>query len=97
MLIIVGVRTTLRLLGIVTVACRTCRNPAAHRLEERRRVLSLFFVPLIPIGRRTILTCTYCATTSELPDDQVTTLLAHAQDLRPGTAGGAPRAPYPPL
>jgi hypothetical protein len=47
------------MLGVVTVTCRRCGNPAAHRLEERRRVVTLFFVPILPLGRRTVITCTY--------------------------------------
>lgn len=90
MLIIFGLRVAVRPLGIVTVACRRCGNPAAHRLEERRRTLTLFFVPVLPLGRRTVMTCTYCGTTSDVEPAHLPTLLAHAREvtLRPPPPGG---------
>lgn len=80
MLIIFGLRTGVRPLGVVTVTCPQCGNPVAHRLEERRRTLTIFFVPLIPLGRTTVLTCTYCALTSDVEPDEVPGLLAQAHD-----------------
>jgi hypothetical protein len=81
MLIIFGLKTAVRLLGVVTVTCRRCGNPAAHRLEERRRIVTLFFVPVLPLGRRTVITCTYCGLTSEVEPDHVPGLVAQAHDL----------------
>ena len=66
-MIIFGTRTTVRLLAILNLVCARCGNPAAHRIEERRRKFTLFFVPLFPIGaRRTYGTCTYCGLVTEL-------------------------------
>lgn len=97
MLIIFGLRTGVRLLGIVTVACRRCGNPAAHRLEERRRTITLFFIPVIPLGRRTVITCTYCGATDDVDPDQVPTLLAQAHEptLRTPPAGAHRRDSLP--
>jgi hypothetical protein len=80
MLIIWGLKTSVRLLGMVTVACSGCHNPAAHRLEERRRIVTLFFLPVLPLGRRNCLTCSYCGLISEVPADAVPGLLQHAHD-----------------
>lgn len=92
MLIIFGLRTTRRLLGVVTIACRGCGNPAAHRLEQQRRVLTLFFVPLIPLGRRTtLITCTFCARVSEVPADQVEGLVAQVHPRPGGSTSGLSR------
>jgi hypothetical protein len=81
MLIIFGLKTTVRMLGIVTVTCRRCGNPAAHRLEERRRIVTLFFIPVIPLGRRTTITCTYCGTTSDVDAGELPNLLARTHDV----------------
>jgi hypothetical protein len=96
MLIIFGLRTGVRMLGIVTVTCRRCGNPAAHRLEERRRVVTFFFVPVIPLGRTTVITCTYCGLTSDVEIDQVPGLLAQAYDPTvPGRSGDPRREGLP--
>lgn len=81
MLIIFGLKSSVRPFGVVTITCRRCGNPAAHRLEERRRTITLFFVPVIPLGRRTVLTCTYCGLISDVEAAQMPALLAQAHDL----------------
>jgi hypothetical protein len=96
MLIIFGFKTAVRMLGVVTVTCRRCGNPVAHRLEERRRVVTLFFVPILPLGRRTVITCTYCGVTSEVEADHVPVLVAQAHDLTlPQDPGDARREDLP--
>lgn len=94
MLIIFGFTTRVRLLGIVTIACSRCGNPAAHRLEERRRVVTLFFIPVVPLGRRTVLTCTYCGLTSDVEPADVPSLMAqvHGPARARGTAPDLPGA-----
>jgi transcription elongation factor Elf1 len=77
-LIICGLRSYLEVLGIVTLVCRACGNPVAHRIEEQVRRVTLFFVPLFQISRRTRMTCTYCGTTTELGVEDAGRLLVHA-------------------
>jgi hypothetical protein len=94
-LIIWGLRSYARLLGIVTLTCGHCHNPAAHRLEEVVRRFTLFFVPLFPVGRKTLMTCTYCGMTSLLLPDQVQHLLTYAHDApRPPVPGAGPGQPH---
>jgi hypothetical protein len=97
LLIIFGFRTAVRLLGIVTVSCRRCGNPAAHRLEERRRTFTVFFVPLIPLGRRSEITCTYCGLLSDVADEHVPALLTQAHDhsATPPRTGVRPPDAFP--
>jgi hypothetical protein len=75
----------MRLLAILTFVCSRCGNTSAHRLEERVRKFTLFFIPLFPIGRRrTFGTCTYCGLVTEVDDPTRDRLLADAR----GTAAG---------
>jgi hypothetical protein len=86
--IIFGTRTTVRLLAILTFVCARCGNPSAHRLEERIRKFTLFFLPLFPIGRRrTFGTCTYCGLLTEVDEPTRERLLAEAQ----AGSGGLPQ------
>jgi len=87
--IIFGSRTTVRLLAILSLVCARCGNPSAHRIEERVRKFTLFFIPLFPIGAgKTHGTCTYCGLVTEL--DAVTSdRLLQAGD-QPGQHSAAP-------
>ncbi|MFI7589041.1 zinc-ribbon domain-containing protein [Spongisporangium articulatum] len=85
-----GWKTYVRLLGVMTFVCASCHNPAAQRAEQQVRKFTLFWVPLIPIGKKTTLTCTYCGVTTVVPKEHVEQLMA---DLE--TAGSAPPAQRP--
>jgi transcription elongation factor Elf1 len=77
-LIICGLRSYLELLGIVTLVCRVCDNPVAQRIEEQVRKVTLYFVPIFPIGRRTLMTCSYCGHVTELTAEDVAQILVHS-------------------
>jgi hypothetical protein len=94
--IIFGTRTTVRLLAMLNLVCARCGNPAAHRIEERRRKFTLFFLPIFPIGaRRTYGTCTYCGLVTELDAPTRDRLLAQDQgsDMPQGRLGSQPAPP----
>ena len=87
-MIIFGSRTTVRLLAMLNFVCGRCGNPSAHRIEERVRKFTLFFIPLFPIGaRRTYGTCTYCGLVTEIDKDTRERLVS--QSVEPG-----PSAPH---
>jgi hypothetical protein len=59
MILIFGVRSYLKALAMLTLACRN-GHVAAHRLLKVTRKFSLFFVPLFPIQTRYYTVCTHC-------------------------------------
>jgi hypothetical protein len=76
--IIFGFRTFLRNLAVVTAVCPHCNNPAAHRIVKRTRMLTLFFIPLIPVGIKTFSVCAFCGTTTKLDKESRDAALAAA-------------------
>jgi hypothetical protein len=60
-MIIWGFRTYVRLLEIVTYTCGRCGYASAHRVTERVRKFTLFFIPLFALSTSRVATCTYCA------------------------------------
>jgi zinc-ribbon family len=60
MLFILGVRVYSELLATVAYVCENCHEHAAHHLTRRIRKLTLFFLPLFPVSRTYLDTCTYC-------------------------------------
>lgn len=65
-MIIWGFRTYIRLLEIVTCTCRRCGYASAHRVTERVRKFTLFFIPLFPLSTTRVATCTYCGQATQL-------------------------------
>jgi hypothetical protein len=59
-MIIWGFRTYIRLLEIVTYTCTRCGYASAHRVVERVRKFTFFFIPLFPLSTTRVATCTYC-------------------------------------
>ena len=81
MFLIFGLTASETDLATPVFACRRCGNRAAHRLVKQSRRLSLFFIPLVPVGSRYYDTCTACGYVMEVPRDQAE---AAAQDTGPG-------------
>jgi hypothetical protein len=71
-----GFKTYTRLLGIVTLVCGNCHNPAAQRLVERVRKFTLFWIPLFVVKRQTVMTCAFCGTASALSKEQTASIKA---------------------
>ncbi|MFP5284065.1 MAG: zinc-ribbon domain-containing protein [Actinomycetes bacterium] len=70
MLVIFGVSVRDHLLATLVFVCERCGQQGAHHLVERARRLSLFFIPLVPLGAKYLDTCTVCGRTLEVPKDQ---------------------------
>ncbi len=112
MFLIWGTKGYVKLLGFVTLACRQCSTPAAHRVEQVQRKFTLFFIPLVPYSTKTFMTCTFCGISSELSAEEAERLTAQSPNQAvgagawPPNVGGntvvppppsAPVAPNPPV
>lgn len=75
MLFIVGTRPRARELRMLTMVCWKCSQPAAHRLNETKNHITLFFIPIIPLGKKQTLQCLLCGANQELDDAQTRDVL----------------------
>jgi len=86
-----GFKSYVRLLGVLTLVCGNCQNPAAQRVVEQVRKFTLFWIPLFPVKRQTLMTCTYCGVATALTKEQAEQLAGHlAAPGMPPTAPGGP-------
>ena len=76
MILVWGFKSYARLLGVLTLVCGNCHNPAAQRLVEVIRKFTLFWIPLFVVKRRTVMTCAFCGTESVLSKEEAATLVA---------------------
>jgi hypothetical protein len=90
LILIWGIKSYVRLLGIVTLVCGNCHNPAAQRVVQRIRKFTLFWIPLFPVKRQTLLTCTFCGTVTALTKDQAATLTSQMSSADAETQAAAP-------
>ena len=83
MLILFGLRTALVSLAAPVYTCERCGNHAQHDVAKRIRKLTLFFIPVCPVGAaRYFDTCTACGRVIELSRTQAEA--AATQPIAPG-------------
>lgn len=75
MLVIFGMSPKTRDLGLAQRPCRFCGNHAAQRLVQQQNRISFFFIPLIPLGTKYLMTCTACGVTSKIEKSDATALV----------------------
>jgi zinc-ribbon family len=70
MLLIFGFRVYTDLLATVAYVCENCGQHATHHLTRRTRKVTLFFLPLFPVSRKYVDTCSYCGRSLRVPLEQ---------------------------
>lgn len=64
MFFLIGVRTKAKAVGQVQRGCTKCTRPTVHTAVETRRWLTLFFIPVIPLGGNNyVVRCNLCGLT----------------------------------
>ncbi|SEQ56077.1 zinc ribbon domain-containing protein [Microlunatus flavus] len=69
-MLIFGLSSRDFLMATLVFLCERCHQQGAHQLLRRVRRISLFFVPLIPVGTRYLDVCTVCGRTADVPREQ---------------------------
>ncbi len=70
MFLIFGTTLRDRVLDTVRFVCTYCGVAAQQRIIESATKLSLFFIPLVTLGRRHAVVCTNCGGATPLTKDQ---------------------------
>jgi hypothetical protein len=69
MLIIYGIRRKIKGLGQLAYACSCCGRHTSHTAYTEREWLTLFFIPVIPFGKKYGLSCNLCGRRLHAVDD----------------------------
>jgi uncharacterized Zn finger protein len=69
-LFIFGLTGSDRVVATQVFPCDYCGNNAAHRLVRRTRKITVFFIPLIPVGTKYLDSCTACGRLRDVPKEQ---------------------------
>lgn len=75
MFFIIGTRPRTTELRMLTMVCWSCRQPAAHRVSQKKNHVTLFFIPLIPLRATVTLQCLLCGADQELSAEQANEIL----------------------
>jgi hypothetical protein len=70
-ILLFGMRTSVAVRATVWFVCHFCGFDAAQRVVERRRRLTLFWIPLFTVSRSSANVCTNCGREVELSREQV--------------------------
>ena len=68
--IIFGSRSTNRVLGQMMYTCSRCRRPGYHTIVRSQRWFTLYFIPMIPLGKSTIGRCNLCGFQQQISNEQ---------------------------
>ena len=94
-MIIFGLKSFVKTLAMLTLVCGRCGNPAAHRLVQRSRWFSLFFVPVIPLSFSRYTTCTFCGATHKVSKPDAQHMVATAGAAQPAAMPQPPAGAQP--
>jgi hypothetical protein len=70
MFLIYGWKQYVRVLGVLMLVCQQCTRPAEHVLRRFTTKVTLFFIPLFPVGRKHTLQCTACEAEVKISKEQ---------------------------
>lgn len=68
-MLIFGLSSRDFLVATLVFLCERCHQEGAHQIVKRVRRLSLFFIPLVPLGTRYVDVCTVCGRSIPVPRD----------------------------
>ncbi|MEV2220210.1 zinc-ribbon domain-containing protein [Nocardia vinacea] len=80
---------------MITLVCGRCGNPAAHALRRLATTFTVFFIPILPLGNKHYMECTWCGASTPLAVPQVTGLIARANAEKMGSAQYQQPSPGP--
>ena len=79
MFFLIGVRTKAKAIGQLDRTCAKCARVTVQTAVETRKWLTLFFIPVIPLGGATrVVRCNVCGLTLKAAGDLDTQLAAQA-------------------
>jgi predicted RNA-binding Zn-ribbon protein involved in translation (DUF1610 family) len=81
-MLIFGLSARDSVLGTLVFPCNYCGNTAPHHLIRRTRKISLFFIPILPVGTKYLDSCTACGRVIDVPREQAEAAANQGQGLR---------------
>jgi hypothetical protein len=93
-LIIIGWRSSVVRVAMLTLLCHFCGRQGAHSLDKLSKKFTLFFVPLFPISTNYVLTCAACGVSQPVMKHMARRLIEHPNTFTTASAAlGEPPLP----
>ncbi len=89
-MIIYGYRTSNQVMGQLPQVCSYCRRTGLHTVVRSKRMFTLFWIPIFPIGKKTTMHCTLCGYQMQIDNAQAD---AYFNQQQAGAAGQQPGTP----
>ena len=85
-MIVYGYKTVNTIMGQVPQICSSCQRQANQTIIRSRRWMTLFWVKIFPITKKTYMRCSACGKQTEIDSNQADAWFNQPQ----GVAAGAP-------
>ena len=89
--IIFGSRSKNSVMGQIQYPCSRCGRMAYHTIVRSRRWFTLYFLPVVPIGKSTTARCNLCGYQQLIDNDQADAWFQQAQPNVPGVPQNMPK------
>lgn len=83
MIILFGTRTTPSVMGQLSYVCMRCQQHAWHTFVRSAQWFTLFFIPVIPLGKSTYATCNTCRFRQAVGNEQADQAFAQQRQMQP--------------
>ena len=78
-MIFIGTRSTNKVLGQKVFICSRCKKSSYHTIVRSQGWFTLYFIPLIPLGKTTVTRCNICGFKDLINNEQANTLFLQDQ------------------
>ena len=81
MLVLIGIKPFTKKIWSGYYTCRRCLQRRRHDLIQRTEWGTVFFVPIVPLKRERILTCSFCGLSTNLTKPEAEKLAAESANM----------------
>jgi hypothetical protein len=74
--IIYGYRTSNQVMGQLPQLCQRCQRQGMQTVVRSRRMFTLFWIPLFPISKKTVMRCSLCGNQMQIDNAQADSYFA---------------------
>lgn len=83
-MIIYGYRTSNQVMGQLPQLCQRCQRQGMQTVVRSRRMFTLFWIPLFPLSKKTVMRCSLCGNQMQIDNAQADSYFAQQAGAQQG-------------
>lgn len=89
--IIYGYRSSNKVMGELPQLCQRCQRQGMQTVVRSRRMFTLFWIPLFPISKKTVMRCSLCGNQMQIDNAQADGFFNQQAGMPQGVPPTGPR------